>query len=198
MGPFDSWRSAAGRGRRNRPTRAALAAIPLLVAACASSRPVQVVQGQRTRVVLTDVAAQRSFALQNASSGAANEVYSDRSADDAVKVVTDANLQQLLDVLATQGMFERAAAAAAPDARDLLVVESGGRRWVWSRRLRGIDAAELPFHEARSYFLTFYNSVVAWHAGDVDRQGFAAEQARAQQGGEAARQRLEQLQRRDR
>jgi hypothetical protein len=202
MGPFATWRTASAAGRRAAPriaTLVAASAVAVLVGACAGAPPgATVVAGQRTRVALTDVTSGRSFVLQNASSGSAHEVYSERSGDQAVKVVADPDLQQLLDVLADRGMFETAAEQPARDARDLLIVEAAGRRWVWSRRLRGIDATELQFHEARSYFLTFYNQVMAYHAGDIDKQGLQDENARAQQGGEAAKSRLEQYQRRDR
>ena len=137
------------------------------LAACAAPelpRVVQVTAGQRTRVVLDVVSSNRTFVLQNESSGPRDLVYGDKSVAAGTKVVDDAQLQQLLDVLAAKGMFAQAADKPAPDARDVLAVEHGGRTWCWSRRLAGQAAAELPFHEAKAYFLTAYNAAVAYRA----------------------------------
>src|SRR5262245_61258429 len=120
-----------------RRTRSAPTWSLLLFAACAASstpalpRAVTVEPGQRVRVELADRTSQRTFALQNVSSGTRSDVYA--GTDALVKVVDDAALQRLLDVLAGQGMFDRAGPAAEPGAKAAIVVETAQRRFVWSR-----------------------------------------------------------------
>ena len=159
-------------------TRLAPTFFMLLLAGCADSSPdlprvLEIEAGRRTRIVILDQAG-RSFALQNLSSGSRPEVYGDTSGTTLAKVVTDADLQQLLDVLASKGLFERATSAAAPGAKSVLVVEQPGRSFYWSRPAvdptRGPD--EQPgvkaFAEGRAYVLSIYNSEVAYHAGSLE------------------------------
>jgi hypothetical protein len=176
--------------------RLALTSVALL-AACAGApdvarSPVAITRGERTRVLLTEVASGRTFGLQNASSGSAEEIYSAADSNRSLKVVADANLQELLDVLAAAGMFTKAGDQPAPGARDLLVVDMPERSYVWSRLRRGIDPAEQSFHEARSYFLTFYNQVTAFHNVKMDPDALRAENERVRRSADAARARLEQ------
>lgn len=135
--------------------RPSLRLVALLVAVetavgCSSTpalpRAVQITPGQATVVRLVQFATGRNLSLQNASAGNREQVYSDLATEPLRKVVTDTRLQTLLDVFAAKGMFARPA-AAVPDAPDALVVEQGGRRWVWCGRLRG-QAQEADFLEA--------------------------------------------------
>lgn len=116
----------------------------------------------------------RSFALQNLSSGSRPEVYSDTRGTTLAKVLPDADLQQLLDVLASKGMFLRASAAHAPDARSVIAVEQPERAYYWSRP--AVDPSKGPddqplvkaFDEGRAYVLAIYNSEIAYHAGSLE------------------------------
>lgn len=153
-------------------------ASPLLLAwlsACASTpelpREIEVRAGRRTRIELVDLRRNLSLVLQNASSGSAEAVYSDELGSLATKVVADADLQKLLDVLAQQGMFASATATPAPDASAAIVVDQDGRRWVWSRPAATLEnvAAIQTFEEGRGYVLTVYNAATAYHALD-DRE----------------------------
>src|SRR5262245_9383064 len=181
-----------------RRTRSAPTLFLWLGAACAAAaaplpRALTIEPGRRTRVLLTEVKSGRTLVLQNASSGKPSEDYSDRDGDQFVKVAGDADLQQLLDVLAQQGMFEHPAAVPG-DARDLLVVDTGERRWVWPRRLFGLQEAEMPFHEARAYFLTVYNQALALRSGDLQKADLQAERARVRSDSDAAQKHLQGLQ----
>jgi hypothetical protein len=184
-------------------TAIALARTAVLLAAafaagCASDpglpRVVTVAAGQPTRVLLQQVRQQQTFLLQNASSTEAAQFYGGATATLA-KVVPDAQLQVLLDILAQKGMFGEPRAAVPPEARDVLVVEQGDRRWIWARRRAGIQAEEASFHEARAYFLELFNSNMAFHASAPgQRPDLRAEQERVRSDAEAARSRLEGLQ----
>lgn len=146
----------------------------LLLAACASSsalpRAVTIPAGERVRVVLLDVARNRAFALQNLSSGSRREIYADTGNDTLVKVVDDTRLQQLLDVLAARGMFERAGDAPVPGARAAIAVELQGRRLVWSRPVpNGTNTTDVQaFEEGRGYVLAIYNDETAYQKARID------------------------------
>lgn len=154
-------------------------------------REVQVQQGERTLVRLMQFQQNQAMSLQNASSGSANDVYSDRRADPLAKVVSDAQLQALLDVLAEKGVFKLGASSVPPDARDALVVQQGNRRWVICRRQPGLQQEELPFHEAKAYFLSVWNSATSYHSADVDPADLRAEQERIKAGSRGAVQKLD-------
>lgn len=177
----------------------------LAAAGCASGpslpRGLQIEPGQRTTVRLMQVTTGQVFTLQNASSGSAGAVYSDERTDQLTKVLTDAQLQALLDVFTDKGMFVPREASVPPDARDALVVLQGDRRWVWSRRLAGTAESELPFHEAKAYFLSMYNQATAYHGnsgnsrtGD-DRPDLKAENDRVRSEAAAAKRKLEGIRR---
>jgi hypothetical protein len=176
-------------------------AVPLVLAAvvaagCAAGpslpRGLAIEAGRRTRVEWTQVSTGQTFALQNASSGTQREVYSDHRTDELTKVVDDADLQALLDVLTEKGLFAQAAPEPAAAARDLLVVRQGDRRWIWSR-LRGMPGGDAAFQEAKAYFLSVYNAAVAFHTPDA-RPDLKAEDDRVRTSGSAARERLERQQ----
>jgi hypothetical protein len=157
--------------------RSAPTSLLLLLAGCAGPstlpRAVEVEEGRRVRVALTD-ASGRTLAMQNLSSGSRTEVYSDRGAAAQPKVIRDADLQTLLDALAERGMFENASPAAAPGARSTIVVETPDRSWIWSRP--AVDPSKSPdeqplvgrYDEARAYVLFIYNSEMSFHAGSVE------------------------------
>jgi hypothetical protein len=169
-------------------------------------RAVTVTEGQRTVVGLYQVGTKLQLSLQNDSAtarnvtpassgqpvrlGQATEVYSKGSADGR-KVVTDAELQTLLDMFAAKGMFDSSLGAVPPNARDVLTVEQGDRRWIWARRQLGVQESEQAFHEARAYFLQLYNSAVAYHGAGDAKPDFKEESSRAATEGEAAKNKLE-------
>lgn len=153
-------------------SRSLLLAATLVVTSCASgpslARAVTVETGQATRVSLMQRTRTTTLLLQNASSVEKAQFYGGSNAQNLGKVVADDRLQALLDVFAEKGMFANAAATAPHDARDVLVVEQGSTRWVWSRRLAGTQASEVAFHEAKGYFLEVYNSATAYHGASGD------------------------------
>lgn len=171
--------------------RRVLAALPslicvpaLMLAACAGPAPskprVLTVDGhQRTRVQLVQLGGGPVLTLQNESVGSRSEVYSDDLGDPTAKVLEDAALQALVDVLTDQDFFERAAGAAAPGARELVVIEHGDRRWVLSRPLprSADDPAFQAFQQCRGYVLALYNQTMAYHSG----RGLDAEALKRQQ-----------------
>jgi len=178
----------------------------LLVAVCtlvgcqsgpSLARAVTVQEGQLTRVRLL---AGKSvvLALHNASADPTGALYGEaRNAQDlGRKVVDDADLQALLDVFAESQLFEQSLGDLPADARDVMVVENGGKRWMWARRgLAGAPAAEQSFQNARAYFLSLYNSSVAYHGTGSSRPNFGSENLRARTTAADARARLEQLRR---
>lgn len=178
---------------------AALAALALLAAGCAGEPPLRrslaLASGEKTVVRYIDVKGTLALSLQNASAGVATDVYrADSGAiDPGAKVVPDDELQALLDIFSERGLFGGAAAEVPADALDALIVQQGGQRWVFPRRLRGVQQAEAAFHEGRAYFLALYNDVTAYHGTGADRPDFKAEQRRATDDGRAARQKLERL-----
>jgi hypothetical protein len=178
-----------------------LAAAGLFVA-CSSApslrRDLTVGANLRTTVQLVAVSSKLTLTLQNDSAGHAGEVYGRNSQDPSKKVVPDADLQALLDVFSEKGMFEHSLPAVPPDARDVLAVDHDGRRWIWARRQRGMQADEQLFHEARAYFLSLYNSNIAYHGTGEDRVNFGSESAKAKSSAAEARARLEEARRRSR
>jgi|KBSSwiStaDraftv2_1062776.scaffolds.fasta_scaffold472017_2 hypothetical protein len=157
-----------------RRTRSAPTWSLLLFAACAASsaaslpRAVTIAPGERIRVELADRTSQRTFALQNVSSGPRSNVYG--GADSLLKVVDDQELQRLLDVLAAQGMFDHAGPAADPGSKAAIVVETPQRRYVWSRPQpipANYDALQ-QFEAGRGYVLALYNSETAYHGGTLE------------------------------
>jgi hypothetical protein len=167
--------------------------------ACASgprlARVVTVNEGETTRIRLL-AGTSLVLSLQNESSIAAGALYGEaRSAKElGAKVVDDVDLQALLDVFAERGMFPHSLVDVPADARDVLVVESGGQRWLWARRgLAGDPAAEQSFGDARTYFLALYNSSIAYHGAGPGKPNFGGENLRARSTAADARARLEQL-----
>lgn len=158
----------------------------------ALARAVTIEAGRPTRVLLAQLRERQTFLLQNASSTTAADFYGgDMPA--LAKIASDAQLQALLDILAEKGMFANGGGGVPPDALDALVVEQGGQRWTWARRRAGVQADEVAFHEARSYFLDLYNLSQAYHSADASLD-LKAEQQRVRREAEAAKNRLQQLQ----
>lgn len=161
------------------------------------ARAVTIQDGERT-IVRLHSGPSLVLTLENASARTSGAAYGNARSPDELgrKVVADADLQALLDVFAERGMFAQTVATLPPDARDVLLVESGGQRWQWARRQPGVQATEQDFHEARAYFLSLYNSNVAFHGTDANRPNFISEQVRASTAAANARARLEELRRR--
>lgn len=146
----------------------------LALAACASPLPrvVTIAPGERTRVQVIDLGANgHTFTVQNASSTDREKVYRDTAGESGLKLVADDRLQQLLDVLAAQGMFAKAGAAPMAGSRAAIVVEQGSRRMVWSRPLATPENVELirVFEESRAYVLSVYNAASAYRATELDQ-----------------------------
>ena len=145
-------------------------------------RAVQVESGKRTTVQLVQFGggpsvAGRALSLQNASGVAAAPTNDQATPPDPLtKVVDDEQLQALLDVFTEKGVFANGLPSAPPDAQDALIVSHGGKRWVFSRRLVGLQQEELAFHEAKAYFVTVWNSATAYRGTGKDRPDFRAAQ----------------------
>lgn len=193
MAPHESTSSRAPF--RALPPHRMLGAILLTLGSCIGgpdlARAVQVQPGQRTSVRLLQGPGAQALTLQNASSGKAEKVYSNPASDPLTKVVTDAQLQTLLDVFAERKLFETALPTPPADARDALVVQQGERSWVFARRLAGLQQQEMAFHEAKSYFLSVWNGATAYHTSDIDRADLRAEQERVKTGSREAVQKLD-------
>ena len=174
----------------------------LLLAACTlvgcSSGPrlkrdLEVHPGELTRVRLIQVKGKLAFSLQNDSAALPEKVFTANSSqiDPGQKVVGDGNLQTLLDVFSEKGLFGSTLTEVPADARDVIVVEQGKRRWLWARCQLGVQASEQAFHEARAEFLALYNSSVAYHGSEQERPDFRSESSRIQSDAANAKARLE-------
>lgn len=146
-------------------------------------RAVTVEEGRRTTVRLIQFAdGGRAFTLQNDSSGRAVEVYSDTQIDPATKVVSDVQLQRLLDVFADSGLFVGASSSVPAEARSAIIITQNGRR----HALHGAfyeAARKQAFSRAQAYFLTVYNGATAYHSADLHRRDLEAERDRARRDG---------------
>jgi hypothetical protein len=174
---------------------ALLTAVALLGASCAGGaaahRLVEVRAGERTTVRFVQfTGGQRVFVLQNESSGTAADVYSD-GRNQLTKVMVDSDLQALIDAFHAAGLSAKAPSSAPTEAREALIVEHGGRRWVWCRQRAGMQAEEAGFHTAKARFLDAYNTATAFHAGDPQSPpDLRGERDRAQSGNTATQQKL--------
>jgi hypothetical protein len=171
-------------------------ALPVLLCQCASPGPtlqrvVTLESGQLVRISLVQVQGGQTLTLQNASYSKPADVYSDPAGDRTVKVIDDEEVQKLLDVLAGQGMFERAAPLPAGDARELIAVQQGDRRWIWSRRAASTVDVE-AFGNARVCVMAVYNSTTAYHKAQLSGRDLDAEKDRIEKASAEARQKAEQ------
>lgn len=144
----------------------------LALAACASPLPrvIAIAPGDRIRVQVVDLGANgHTFTMQNASSADRAKVYRDTAGEVGLKLVADDRLQQLLDVLAAQGMFEKTSTSTISGSRAAIVVEQGDRRMIWSRPLATPANVEpiRVFEESRAYVLSVYNSAAAYRTTDL-------------------------------
>jgi hypothetical protein len=139
------------------------------------------------------VTGSQSLSLQNDSAQSAESVYTPSSGaiDPGRKIVADCNLQALLDVFSEKNLFEASLAEVPADAREVIMVEQGKRRWIWALRKLNVPQAEQGFREARAEFLTLYNSSIAYHGAGDQRPDFGAENKRAHTEAEKARLKLE-------
>lgn len=174
-----------------------MAALPLL-GGCADAAPTRrdltITSGERTRVAVVLMANQVSFTLQNASAAAKADVYRDSKTPPGLKVVGDARLQALLDVLAENSFFRRATPVAAPDSREVIYVEQGGHRWVVSRRpfQVGDESAIAAFNTLKTYVLSVYNDTTAFqNSTAVTESELMAERDRIRANGAAAKAKAE-------
>lgn len=172
-----------------------LAALALLCQ-CASSGPkltraITLEPGQLLRVSLMQVQSGQTLALQNASYSRPADVYSDEKSDRNVKVIDDGEMQQLLDVLAGQGMFERAAPLPAGNARELIAVQQGDQRWIWSRQVNNTADLE-AFSTSRACIMGLYNATTAFHKANLSSKDLDAERRRIEQTSAEAKQKAQQ------
>lgn len=169
-----------------------------LFAACAGGGPVRraavaVEPRQATRVSLTQLSPMQALVLTTRGGRSQAEIFESNPPDALLKVLDDGEMQGLIDVLDQQGMFAATRSMPPPDARDVLVVEHGDRRWLWWRtKALGQQPDEMPFHQAKAAFLAVYNDAMAFRDGRGT--DFEAERQRTRAAGESARQKLLQLQ----
>lgn len=166
--------------------------------ACGSTLPalpraLTVTPGERVQIALITDKGERVFRVQNASSGSRNEVYSDPKSQAWTKVLSDKDLQQLLDVLTAQGLFEHSTAAPTPTARETLMVENEGQRWYWAHNTSDLADLRSKFLAAESYFLTAWNQAVAYSSTSMSREDLEAARARAQRSSDEAQRKMRNL-----
>jgi hypothetical protein len=174
-----------------------MAAVPLF-GGCAGAAPTRrdlaITSGERTRVAVVLMANQQSFTLQNASAAAKADVYRDSKTPPGLKVIGDARLQALLDVMAENNFFQQAAPVAAADSREVIYVEQGGRRWVLSRRPLqvGGEGVIAAFNTLKTYVLSVYNDTTGFqNSTAVTESELKAERERIRANGAAAKAKAE-------
>lgn len=152
---------------------------------CASGP--QVAEGEPTRLVLAQGDNQLTLTLVNTSaaakvrSGATRDgaLYEAKTSDPGRKFMADAELQAVVDSFGDAGLLANATPNPVPGAIDVVMLECGGQRYCWSRRLRGMQASERAFHQARNLFNAAYNSVTAWHGTSAERGDLRSEDQKA-------------------
>jgi hypothetical protein len=152
---------------------------------CASGP--QLTAGEPTRLALAQGDNQLTLTLVNKS--AADKVrrekpkdgalYEAKTSDPGRKFMDDVELQAVIDAFGAAGLLASGTPTPAPGAIDVVMLECSGQRWCWSRRLRGMQASERPFHEARNLFMAAYNSVTAWHGTSTERGDLRSEDQKA-------------------
>jgi hypothetical protein len=166
--------------------------VAAMFAQCAGGGPVPqrvlaVETGVRTSIALHQGSRGVLLELQNASAAARHDVYSDRKTVPSLKVITDEELQALLDVLSAQGLFTRAARTQPPNAPELLAVTHGDERYYWPRPTVDDPPALQAFDESRRYVMAVYNSSTAYHTGKLSPKDLETENQRVRAAGEAAK-----------
>ena len=150
-------------------------------------RAVTLEPGDAVRVVYRDQAKGLALTLQNDSIETAQTLYSRGNADPFVKVARDADLQALLDALATYGFFQFARPVPPGGERPALLVEINNQLLTWERQVASLARPEdlQDFNSCSGLFLATYNGTDSFHAGvgmtaeDMKRQ----QQALQQRGG---------------
>ena len=153
-------------------SRAALSALcTLAFCQCTSGpeikRAVTLQPSDVVRVIYRDASQGRALTLQSESIQLAEDLYSSGTADPFAKVATDADLQGLLDALATYRFFEVARPHSPGNGRPELIVEINGQKLAWERQT-GMEATVLDledFNRCLGYFSFVYNSTDSFHAG---------------------------------
>jgi hypothetical protein len=159
---------------------------------CASGGPapqrvLAIQSGVRTSVGLHHSGRGAMLELQNVSAASRRDVYSDRKTAPSLKVVSDEELQALVDVLGAQGLFTRATRTPPPSAREMLTVAHGDERYYWARPSIEDPAALQAFDESRRYLMAVYNSSTAYHTGKLSAEDLEAENQRVKAAAEAAK-----------
>lgn len=150
--------------------RTSLLLATLGLAACSSlPRSITVREGEPTTFSLVSRRGPK-LTLQNASSGKTQDIYG-KANDQLRKVVSDAELQALLDVFTAEKLFEQSVPRLPGNARDVLRLQQGPQSWMWARRGSFNDPREAAFNEARGYFLSLYNGSTAYHTGPSSDDG---------------------------
>jgi hypothetical protein len=165
-------RNALRHGQPGHRFRLGAALLGVVVAACSSQpklrRQVTIAEGQQVRVVLAGTST-RPLELRNLPHSSPQAFYSDPQTSSTTKIVADAELQTLLDVLAATGMFAAAGPTEPPGSKDTLTVEIDGKRHVWSRpRARQENLAAIKaFDQGRNYVISLFNSTMSLHTTDL-------------------------------
>ncbi|MFK7740552.1 MAG: hypothetical protein AB8H80_09515 [Planctomycetota bacterium] len=158
------------------------------------SRPVVVREGEPCTLAMV-ASGGLTLTLQNESYVPPAEAYS-RSDDTGRKVVPDAELQALCDVLSLEELWQHALPRTPNDAREVVQLQNAGRTWTWARRGSFTDPREAAFRDVRNYFMALYNGNTAFHSDR--RQGWDSDAIEASRKARKARDRLDQLPKNDR
>ncbi len=95
----------------------------------------------------------------------ASELYSSREGDSLAKVLSTAQMQVLLDALATYGFFDHARPGSGEGSPFRIAVRIGNREQAWVKH-GGMGIDELTrYHEAMAAFLNIYNATESFHTG---------------------------------
>jgi hypothetical protein len=109
---------------------------------------------------------------------AAREFYSTRESDPLAKVMSTAQMQVLLDALATHGFFDRARPLDPGDAVSSISVRIDDRELLWAKRSTMQIEELTAYHQAMATFLNLYNATEAYHSSGEDRIQDEAERIR--------------------
>ncbi len=164
--------STSPTGRVSRSLRSLLAVAWIAcigLSACASgpslARAVTIQDSDPVEVVYEQAQSGLRQTLLTESVVTASELYSSRNGDSLAKVLSTAQMQVLLDALATYGFFEHARPGAGEGSAFRLAVRIGSREQAWVKH-SGMGVDELTrYHEAMAAFLNIYNATESFHTG---------------------------------
>lgn len=112
-----------------------------------------------TRALVSLQQATITLTVINQSALTKDQAQAARTQDRSLKIIPDAQVQLLLDLLGGQEFFANASATADPEARSWLTVMSGAEKWVLSgRAARGDHASMQRFSKCLNQFTDVYSS----------------------------------------